>query len=212
MTAIWPVPSRLREMTIQQALEWAFAVEHARIDFDETGAHEFDRGGVDAIWILQRQHELGCRIDGGGSSEPHDDAQIVAALVARLPIEYGGRQMASKIAEWARSRSAPDWRVDERRRIVPCGWEMTDAGEWWWATRKLKEVTFRDSRSRMKTYRPEICPVSLTGSATVLGQRRREYLAWHGALTYLLYDLSWVRFTSIRIVDGLPELAPWNSC
>ncbi|MDS9468200.1 hypothetical protein RGQ15_11545 [Paracoccus sp. MBLB3053] len=205
----WPVRSVVRGLTIQQALEWAFATEYARLDFDQTG--EFFRGGVDALWILQRQRELGCRIDGGGTSEPHADAQIIASFVERLPVEYGGRQMATRIAELARARRSPDWAVAEARRFVPTGWKMTDAGEWLGETRKLAQVTFKDKRGRVKSYRPEICPVSLTGSGAVIAQKRREYLAWYGALMYLLFDLSRCAFSSIRILDGLPEMTPWKS-
>ncbi|UFS65288.1 hypothetical protein LO749_01590 [Paracoccus denitrificans] len=212
MNAMWPRRAAVREMTIQQALEWAFAVEHARIDFDETGAHEFDRPGVDTIWILQRHRELGCRVDGGGTSDPHPDAQIIAAAVEALPIGVGGRRMALLVAECARARRVPDWREDERRGVLPCGWDMTDDGEWLAGTRKLDVVTFRDAKSRTKTYRPEICPISYTGTAAVLAKRRREYLAWYGALLHLLYKLSWCNgFTAIRLVDGLPDPSPWNA-
>ena len=212
MNAMWPRRAAVREMTIQQALEWAFAVERAQIDFDETGAHEFDRPGIDNLWILQRQRELGCRVDGGGSSDPHPDAQIIAASVEALPIGVGGRRMALLVAECARARRAPEWRADERRAVVPSGWDMTDAGEWLARTRKLDSVTFRDARSRVKAYRPEFCPVTYTGSAAALAHRRREYLAWYGALLHLLADLSWCgAFTVLKLVDGLPDLAPWNS-
>ena len=108
MNAMGPRRAAVREMTIQQALEWAFAAEHARIDFDGTGAHEFDRPGVDNIWILQRQRELGCRVDGGGSSDPHPDAQIIAAAVEALPIGVGGKRMALLVVECARARGAAD--------------------------------------------------------------------------------------------------------
>lgn len=212
MNAMWPMRAATREMSIQQALEWAFAIERAQIDFDELGAHEFDRPGVDNIWILQRQHELGCRVDGGGSSDPHPDAQIIAAAVEALPIEMGGRRMALLVAECARARRAPDWREDERRGIVPCGWDMTDDGEWLATTRKLPEQVYRVAKSRKKTYRPELCPISYTGSASVLAKRRRDYLAWYGALLHLLGQLSWGdAFTAIRLVDGLPSVSPWNS-
>jgi len=210
MTAIWPVPSRLREMTIQQALEWAFAVEHARIDFDETGAHEFDRGGVDKIWILQRQHELGCRIDGGGSSDPHSDAQIIAAAVEALPANMGGKRMALLVAECARARSVPDWRAEERRALVPCGWDCTDSG---FTAHEVKGDlwVWRDRHRIRRERRFPACPVTYTGSPSSVAAKRRQYLGWYGALLHLLSELSWVgAFTTIRIIDGLPDLSPWR--
>lgn len=38
--------SRLRVMSVRQAVEWAFGAEHARLDFDLTGVRAFDRVGV----------------------------------------------------------------------------------------------------------------------------------------------------------------------
>ncbi|WP_406735885.1 hypothetical protein [Thioclava sp. GXIMD4215] len=35
-----------RVMSVRSALEWAFGPENARMDFDHSGAHEFDRVGV----------------------------------------------------------------------------------------------------------------------------------------------------------------------
>ncbi len=207
---MWPRGAAVREMTIQQALEWAFAVEHARIYFDEWGSREFDRPGVDNLWILQRQRELGCRVDGGGTSDPHPDAQIIAAAVEALPIGVGGRRMALLVAECARAGRTPDWRQDERRAVVPCGWDCTDEGfsaheekgdRWIW----------RDRHRNRREIRGVFCPVSYTGSAAELARRRREYLAWYGALLHLLAELSWCSaLSALRLVDGLPELSPWN--
>ncbi|WP_312532054.1 hypothetical protein, partial [Paracoccus sp. (in: a-proteobacteria)] len=201
----------------QQALEWAFATECAQLDFDDLAfcdlqAGDFDQPGRDTITTIQRRGELGCTVDGGGYNEPHPDAQIIAAAVAALPINVGGRKMASIVAECARARGVPDWRADERRGVVPCGWEMTDRGEWMAATRKLPVAEYYYPRGRKTlTYTPEICRISYTGSAEVLAQRRRAYLAWYGALLHLLSDLSrCYGFEALRLTDGLPALSPWN--
>ncbi|WP_312532004.1 hypothetical protein [Paracoccus sp. (in: a-proteobacteria)] len=218
MTAIWTQPrSMLREMTIQQALEWAFATECAQLDFDDLAFYElqagdFDQPGRDTITTIQRRGELGCTVDGGGTSAPHPDALLIAGEVARLPFEVGGKKMAMRIAALARARETPDWRDDERRGVVPCGWDMTDRGEWLAATRKLAPVTYRHARKREKrTYTPELCPISYGGSAAVIARRRREYLAWVGALLHLLSEMTWWRLDTIRVVERLPPYAPWNS-
>ncbi|AGT07895.1 hypothetical protein [Paracoccus aminophilus] len=212
MTAMFPVRAAVRQMTIQQALEWAFATECARLDFDELGAKEFERPGHDIISVIQRRGELGCTVDGGGSSDPHPDAQIIAAAVEALPIEVGGRRMAMIVADHARARSAPDWRENERVGIVPCGWEMTDAGEWLAAIRKLPEASYYYPRGRKTlTYRPEICPIGYTGSAAVLAARRRDYLGWYGALLHLNVDFIGWRTNRVEIIDGLPDMTPWKS-
>ena len=161
MTVMFPARTAVREMTIQQALEWAFATECARLDFDELGSNEFDRPGCDIISVIQRRGALGCTVDGGGFSDPHPDAQIIAAAVEALPIEVGGKRMATVVAECARARRMPEWQDDERHGVVPCGWEMTDRGEWLAATRKLPMASYYYARGRKTlTYRPEICPIS----------------------------------------------------
>lgn len=202
----------VREMTIQQALEWAFAVEHAGLDFDSLGAHEFDRPGSDSTVLVHQRGILGCRIDGGGSSDPHPDAQIIAAAVEALPISVGGRRMAVLVAEMARTRSVPDWSAPEQRGVVPCGWELTDEGEWMAATRELEPVAYRCGQWRNKrTYVPMVCPISYSGSAAVIAERRRAYLAWYGALLHLWSVLaSDYALTCTAITDGLPELSPWK--
>lgn len=202
----------VREMTIRQALEWAFAVEHARLDFDETGAHEFTRPGLDSTLRVYERGLLGCRVDGGGSSDPHPDAQIIAAAVQALPVEYGGKAMAAQVAELARTRSEPDWRIPERRGVVPCGWHLTEVGEWVAATKVLEIETYHHVRRReRRPYRPVICPISYSGSAAVVAKARRAYLAWYGALLYLGFQLTSDRgLTSLQLADGLPALSPWN--
>lgn len=202
----------VREVTIRQALEWAFAVEHARLDFDETGAHEFTRPGLDSTMRVYEWGLLGCRVDGGGSSDPHPDAQIIAAAVQALPVEYGGKAMAAQVAELARTRSEPDWKIPERRGVVPCGWDLTDDGEWVAVVRSLDPVDYLDRRWRkIRTYRPALCPISYSGSAAVIAKSRRAYLAWYGALLYLAFELGSARgLTSLRLADGLPALSPWK--
>lgn len=193
-----------REMTIQQALHWAFAVEHAQIDFDLLGAKEFDRCGVDIIWIMQQQNRLGCRVDGGGNSDPHVDAQIIAAAVEAIPVEHGGRRMAMTMAELARTRSAPDWGDNEKLACVRSGYEDKErtGSLWVWRTRQRKT----------RQQRGDICTVSYTGTAKMIAEKRRAYLAWYGALLHLLWQLGRGGVLShIRLVDGLPPQSPWKS-
>lgn len=194
-------------MTIQRALEWAFATEKAQLDFDATGAHEFDRVGVDPIWRAMRIAEVGCVVDGGGSSDPHPDATIIAGAVeAYLP-----RSMALTVVEHARARSEPVWRVEDVRRVVPCGWDLRDDGRWTAATEAGSEVTFRDAKSRVKTYRPEFCPVSYGGGAPALAAARRAYLGWWGALLTLTTVLRGPgALISVTLTDGMPPLSPWK--
>lgn len=119
------ITSTTRVLSVQAALEWAFATEKAQVDFDQYGAHQFDRVGIDPLWRAMRMKEVGCTVDGGGYSDPHADATIIAGAVETcLP-----RQMALTVVEPARARRQHSWKADATRRIVPHGWDMTKAGE-----------------------------------------------------------------------------------
>lgn len=95
--------------------------EKAPLDLDQYGAHEFDRPGVDPIWRGIQMQKFGTAVDGGGSSDPHPDAQIIAGMVESRPEGVDGRRMALQIAELARARSVPDWGQRDRLSIVPFG-------------------------------------------------------------------------------------------
>lgn len=201
------ITAATRTMSVQQALEWAFATEKAQIDFDQYGAHQFDRVGIDPLWRAMRLAEVGCVVDGGGSSDPHPDATIIAGAVeAVLP-----RKMALTVVELARARRPHAWEADATPRIVPHAWHMTDDGNWTAETRKLEEVTFIDRKSRVKRYRPEVCPIRYAGGARVIGEARRVYLDWYGALLEVATHLRRPNaLLTIEITDDMPPLSPWN--
>lgn len=192
-----------RVMSIQQALEWAFGTENAQLDFDTTGAREFDRVGVDPIWRGMKMAELGCAVDGGGSSDPAADAQIIAGAVETLPVEYGGQRMAVQIAELARARGVPDWRVDAR--VVPAGAETVrgmEAESIW---------RFRTPCRHYRAVRGEYCPVVITGSARIASAKRRAYFAWLDALGHLAVVLRRPgALIRVEITTELPPLTPWK--
>ena len=202
------ITAATRTMGVQQALEWAFATEKAQVDFDQYGAHQFDRVGIDPLWRAMRLAEIGCAVDGGGSSDPHADATIIAGAVETcLP-----RPMALTVVELARARRPHPWEADATRRIVPHGWHMQDDGTWTAETRRLDEVTFTDRKSRVKRYRPELCPIRYAGGAEAIGRARRAYLDWYGALLELATHLRRPgALLTIEISGEMPPLSPWNS-
>ena len=65
-----------REISIKAALEWAFGLEHAQLDFDDLRP-DGHRPGRDTIATLMDRGVLGCQIDGGGRSRSSDDAEII---------------------------------------------------------------------------------------------------------------------------------------
>ncbi|GGW24050.1 hypothetical protein GCM10011452_09320 [Gemmobacter lanyuensis] len=206
-----PMRRVVREMPIQRALEWAFGVEHARIDFDLTGARQFDRVGVSPEYVLMQRARLGCNVDGGGVSGVHPDAELIAAAVEALPEGCGGRRMAVLVAECARAGGAPDWRGDERRRVVPKGWDLQDDGSWSAHVEQGDEYRFVAARSRVRTGRATYCPVSITGGVWSVAAARRAYLGWYGALLHLAHVVGQPGYlSSVAITGQLPPLSPWK--
>lgn len=114
MGANAPGPIR-RVMSITRALEWAFRVEQARVEFDDLGdAAGSIRQGIDGIWLMMQRGVLGCKIDGGGHSEPAWDAQVIASAVASLPEGFDGRSMAATVD---RRHAQTEAARDEARRM-----------------------------------------------------------------------------------------------
>ncbi len=95
-----------RAQGVQQALEWAFRTEKARLELPEPPDSEnADRPGFGLEYVLMQRAALGCRIDGGHykpDSSTHEDAEVIAACVAGLPSSLGGLRMAIRIAELSR--------------------------------------------------------------------------------------------------------------
>ncbi|MBU2360411.1 MAG: hypothetical protein KKB02_16030, partial [Alphaproteobacteria bacterium] len=84
-----------KDIGIWPLLVWAFRTECAQLDLGG-GRDQLGHGyGYASMTSIIAQHEqLGCRIDGGGRSDPHPDADLVAAAVAVLPEGCGGARMA----------------------------------------------------------------------------------------------------------------------
>jgi hypothetical protein len=197
-----------REMSVKAAIDWAFGVELAHLDFDAVG-HEWDRPGCDTIWRLMQRRDLGCKIDGGGRSLPHDDAEIIASFVAALPESCGGKGMAIQIAELGRTGSVPDWMPDATPRCVPRAWRSTKHGSFA-KTEVIGQVAWR-YRGREVKRDVVICPVTYMPTASQIGAARRNYLAWWGALLHLQTDLANARLRTVIITQAMPCLAPWNT-
>ncbi|TNB88406.1 hypothetical protein [Paracoccus marcusii] len=202
-----------RAMSITDALAWAFLTEKAVLDFDHYGAHEFDRPGVDTLWIMAERHKVGVTVDGGGTSDPHRDAQVIAAAVEALPDHVGGRRMATQIAVLARARSAPDWGQGDRISITPCGWDWSDEkGCFVAGTAQIGSLwIWRDHRRHRREHVGQVCAISYTGTASMVAAKRRNYVAWCGALLDMWAMLSRPgMLDTIEITGALPTLAPWH--
>lgn len=196
-----------RAMSIRAALEWAFGVEHARLDFDDL-APQGARPGVSTIWVMMQRGQLGCQIDGGGSSRAADDAETIAIALANLPVALGGKPMAAEIATLARAGLAPDWMPDASPRCVPREWTKENQYGAFAKTVVIETITTQH-RGRKAQFQVLACPVTFVPSAQQIGMARRRYLDWYGALLHLRADLARA-LTQIRLTDAMPPLTPWR--
>ena len=207
----FPVPTApaKRQLSVVKALEWAFAVEQVSIEFDEVNPDAYTVG-CDPIWRMMRQAELGCRVQGGGVSPRADDAEVIASIVARLPVAQGGKGMALQVAHHARACSAPDPMLDATPRVVPRdGWRLTKHGEF--ARTEVVGQVETVYRGRKAVHDLVACPISYSPSAAQIASARRGYLDWWGALVHLRYELSTCGLSTLEVTQDMPPLTPWRT-
>jgi len=200
-----------REVGVLQLIEWAFQSEFASLDFDEIARETGARPGVDTVWHLMEGKLLGCRVDGGGRSDPHHDADIVASALAVLPEVYGGRRMAVQIAELARVGRCPDWMGDAQPNCEPINWRNSKHGRHAFRER-CREVGSRWPAPQVKGRDDGFwCPVTYSNTARDVAAARRRYLAWHGALLELRHVFQiGCHLTSFVVSNRMPLLNPWK--
>ena len=205
-----PFP-KVRQMSIQRALEWAFRDECAQLDLDELHTSSGGvLGGVDTIWIMMQRGQLGTKVDGGGKSAPAWDAEIIASTVGSLPTSYGGKGMAMQIAQLARAGAEPDWMRDARVKCVPVEWRNSKHG-WFAKTEIVRTVEIVHRGRRLKRHEVA-CPVTYTPTAAQISARRRNYLDWWGALLWLQGELHALNILgSIEVTKAMPPLSPWRN-
>ncbi|MFN7224458.1 MAG: hypothetical protein ACK4MS_10605 [Paracoccaceae bacterium] len=201
------VPAR-RELSVLQALEWAFGVERVSLDFNDLPQFHV---GVDTIWCLMQRGHLGCRVDGGGRSAAHVDAEVIASFLAALPEGQGGRGMAAAIADMARAGRVPRLLEAEERRCVPVAWRANKHGMFGVTERVGVAVTV--FRGRRVEHEVLACPVTYTCTMADVMAARRFWMRWRGALAHLRHDLVTVGgLRSITLTDDLPPATPWVGC
>ena len=209
-------------VSTRSLIEWAFAREKAQLEFEDDVMRASGYGYVSSTAAIIQHEQLGCRIDGGGRSDPHPDADVVAAAVAALPEARGGHRMAVWVAELARAGRVPDCMVDARPVVRPVETHVNRWGEMaktadaaalgslGWpaqARRNRKGVVVQDAVL--------FCPVRITPTVDQIASARRAYLDWRGALMDLRDSFTaYGGLTAWRVTDELPPLRPWirNTC
>lgn len=213
-----PARSEVQDVAILDLLVWAFQRECAQLDFDRHGVSAAGWGYVSSTAAIIQHEQLGCRVDGGGRSDPHPDADVVASAVASLPEARGGRGMAIRVAELARAGAVPDWMPDAVPRVVPVEThtnrhgtraKTVDASVFGWEgwapqpRRNRKGVVVRDP--------VRVCPVMVRPSADQIARARRAYLDWWGALLELREGFrAYGGLSAFAVVEAMPVMAPWR--
>ncbi len=176
-----PAPREVQAMGIREALEWAFGVEHARLDADPVGASSGgQRPGVGMEFVLMQRAMLGgVRIDtSAGRSLPADDAELLAGAVqAALPMSAGPDAVgALDVAEYARAGLAPDPLVGASPRCVPMGWHRNPQG----ALGKTAVLPREEYvvNGRVRRFEPVVVPVTYAPTWRQIAAARRRYLNW----------------------------------
>lgn len=205
-------PSRKRTLSVQQALEWAFRTEKARLELPEPPDPERGEGpGFGLEYVLMQRAALGCRIDGGRykpDSSTHEDAEVIAACVAGVPTSLGGLRIAIRIAELARAGMTPDWMPGAVPRCVPVEVKRNQHGA---RSITVPVGTTRVlSRGKWRSVELRACPVTWSPHPDQIATAHRHYAQWWLAL-------DWVRdglreggmLRSIDVTEVMPKRTPW---
>lgn len=206
--AATPRGALARDISILGLIEWAFQRECATLDFDEMASTAGERPAVSPLWILAQQRHIGCKIDGGGKSDPHPDADMVASALAALPDARGGRRMAVQIAELARAGLRPDWMKGAVTRCVPVDLSREKPGRP--PKSEVCGTIEMVSRGKKRTVELRWCPVTFTPTAQQIASARRAYLMWWDALHDLRHTFQvYGGLTAWRVTDHMPPRKPW---
>jgi hypothetical protein len=200
-------------MSVQQALEWAFRVEHAQLELPEPPDPEREQGfGFGLEYVLLQRAILGCKVDGDQyklGSYTHEDAEIIAATVAGMPDRLGGKRMAIRVAELARAGLTPDWMPGAVPRCVPVELKRNQHGER--ATTILVGTERVLSRGKWRTVEVLACPVTFLPHPQQIEAVRRAYDDWWWALDWVRDGLrTGAMLRDLEVMPTMPRARPWH--
>lgn len=202
-----------RSMSVQQALEWAFRVEHAQLELPEPPDPEREHGfGFGLEYVLLQRAVLGCKVDGGQykiGSYTHEDAEVIAATVAGMPDNLGGKRMAIRVAELARAGLTPDWMPGAVPRCVPVELKRNQHGER--ATTIVVGTERVVSRGKWRTVEVLACQVTFSPHPQQIEAARRAYDDWWRALEWVRDGLrTGAMLRDLEVMLTMPKARPWR--
>jgi hypothetical protein len=200
-------------MSVQQALEWAFRVEHAQLELPEPPDPEREHGfGFGLEYVLLQRAVLGCKVDGGQykiGSYTHEDAEVIAATVAGMPDSLGGKRMAIRVAELARAGLTPDWMPGAVPRCVPVAVKRNQHGD-----RAATMVVGTErvlSRGKWRTVEVLACAVTFSPHPQQIEAARRAYDDWWRALEWVRDGLrTGAMLRGLEVMLTMPKARPWR--
>jgi len=201
-----------RVMGVQQALEWAFGKERAQLELPERPDPDHGQGqGFGLEYVLMQRATLGCQIDGGRykpSSYTHEDAEVIAAIVARLPDSLGGIRMALRIAELARAGLTPDWMPGAVPQCVPVDIKRNRHGD-----RAVSVVVGTEQvlvKGHWRTVEVRACLVTWRPHPEQIASARRGYEQWWQALDWVRDGLvAGGMLREVEVTSAMPKRCPW---
>ena len=201
-----------RALGVQAALEWAFGVEKAQLELPLPKDVTDEGFGFGLEYVLLQRAELGCKIDGGQhkmGSYTHPDAEVIAATVAALPDNLGGKRMAIRVAEMARAGLTPDWLPGVVPRCVPVETKQNQHGE-----RGATIVVGIERvlhRGRWRTVEVLACPVTWRPHPKQIASARRGYGDWWRALGWVREGLlAGGMLREVEVTAAMPKVRPWR--
>lgn len=216
MTVHQNIPGRgtrtRRALGVQALLEWAFRVEKAQLELPAPADEVNEGHGFGLEYVLLQRAQLGCRVDGGRykpEASTHEDAETIAAIVAGLPDNLGGRRMAIRVAKLARAGLTPDWMPGAVPRCVPVETRRNQHGE-----RSVTIVVGAErvlSRGRWRTVDVLACPVTWSPHPEQIEAARRAYGEWRSALSWIRDGLAGCGLLrTVEVTDAMPRAEPWR--
>lgn len=202
-----------RALGVQAALEWAFRVEHALLELPLPKDVSEEGFGFGMEYVLLQRAALGCKVEGGQykmGSYTHEDAEVIAAIVAGLPDSLGGKRMAIRVAELARAGLTPDWMPGAVPRCVPVETKTNQHGER--ATTVVVGTERVLSRGKWRTVEVLACPVSWRPHPDQIEGARRAYSDWWLALNWVRDGLmAGGMLREVEVMVVMPRDRPWET-